>query len=86
MEEGFELLERLEGLVAKRPGAAPLPMFTSCCPVSGGWGALLLMVGAGGARSAGCCWGLSHAGAAWVLGHVQQALTQVVVLGLSPSL
>lgn len=34
MEEGFELLERLEGLVNKRPDTAPLPMFTSCCP---GW-------------------------------------------------
>lgn len=34
MEEGFELLERLEGLVSKRTDTAPLPMFTSCCPVS----------------------------------------------------
>lgn len=33
MEEGFELLERLEGLVNKRADTAPLPMFTSCCPV-----------------------------------------------------
>lgn len=34
MEEGFELLDRLEGLLSKREDAAPLPMFTSCCP---GW-------------------------------------------------
>jgi hypothetical protein len=34
MEEGHELLERLEGLVSRRADAAPLPMFTSCCP---GW-------------------------------------------------
>lgn len=34
MEEGFELLERLEGLVSRRADLPPLPMFTSCCP---GW-------------------------------------------------
>lgn len=34
MEEGFELLERLEGLVSRRTDLPPLPMFTSCCP---GW-------------------------------------------------
>eukprot|EP00887_Chlorella_sp_A99_P003165 scaffold9.g3165.t1 len=34
MEEGFELLERLEGMLSGKPHRAPLPMFTSCCP---GW-------------------------------------------------
>lgn len=34
MEEGYELLDRLEGMLSGRPNSAPLPMFTSCCP---GW-------------------------------------------------
>lgn len=34
MEEGTELVERLKGFVAGKKDAAPLPMFTSCCP---GW-------------------------------------------------
>ena len=33
LQEGFELLDRLEGMLSGRPDAAPLPMFTSCCPV-----------------------------------------------------
>lgn len=34
MEEGTELIHRLKDFITKKPGAAPLPMFTSCCP---GW-------------------------------------------------
>ena len=36
MEEGFELLDRLEGMIHRRADAPPLPMFTSCCPVGEG--------------------------------------------------
>eukprot|EP00613_Pedinella_sp_CCMP2098_P052336 CAMPEP_0171900690 /NCGR_PEP_ID=MMETSP0992-20121227/49909_1 /TAXON_ID=483369 /ORGANISM="non described non described, Strain CCMP2098" /LENGTH=468 /DNA_ID=CAMNT_0012529113 /DNA_START=212 /DNA_END=1618 /DNA_ORIENTATION=+ len=34
MEEGNELLKRIKGFLAQDPDAAPLPLFTSCCP---GW-------------------------------------------------
>lgn len=34
MEEGSELLARLGAALEGRPGGAPLPLFTSCCP---GW-------------------------------------------------
>lgn len=34
LEEGTELIHRLRDNLDGNPGAAPLPMFTSCCP---GW-------------------------------------------------
>lgn len=34
MEEGAELLHRIADNLEHKPGAAPLPMFSSCCP---GW-------------------------------------------------